>query len=237
MSHLTHQFTANGGNFLTPEAELIEKLKHIRAFVFDWDGVFTDASKDHLQNSRFNEADSMGTNLLRFSYYLNKKELPVVSIISGENNNTAFTLINRERFQASYSKFANKTDAAKHLCSSYQIEPHQICFVFDDVLDLALAEICGIRIFIPRQLSSPLFNEYVIKHKLADYITASGCGNYAVREACELLMGLTGNFEKVISERVAFSDDYNNYLTLKKTIEPVYYTTKDGLIIKQNEIK
>ncbi len=236
MSHLTQQFTATGGNFLTPEADIIEKLKQIKAFVFDWDGVFTDASKDHLLNSRFNEADSMGTNLLRFSYYLNKKELPIVSIISGENNITAFTLINRERFQTSYSKFANKLDAAKHLCDAYQIQLHQICFVFDDVLDLTLAEHCGIRIFIPRKAASPLFNDYVIKHKLADYITASGCGDYAVREACELLIGLNGNFEKVISERVSFSEDYSAYLSLKKQIEPKYYTTKEGEIILQNDI-
>lgn len=84
MSHLTQVFTEIGGEFIIPEASLIEKIKHIKAFVFDWDGVFTDAGKDHLLQSRFSEADSMGTNLLRFSYYLNHKELPITAIISGE---------------------------------------------------------------------------------------------------------------------------------------------------------
>jgi len=72
MSHLTQVFTEIGGEFILPEASLIERIKHIKAFVFDWDGVFTDAGKDHLLQSRFNEADSMGTNLLRFhiSYFI-----------------------------------------------------------------------------------------------------------------------------------------------------------------------
>ena len=113
MSHITQLFTEIGGEFIIPEASLIEKMKHIKAFVFDWDGVFTDAGKDHLLQSRFSEADSMGTNLLRFSYYLNHKELPTTAIISGEKNSAAFTFVDRERFHSSYSKFANKIDAAK----------------------------------------------------------------------------------------------------------------------------
>ena len=96
MSHLTQVFTEIGGEFIIPEASLIEKMKHIKAFVFDWDGVFTDAGKDHLLQSRFSEADSMGTNLLRFSYYLNHKELPITAIISGEKNSAAFTFVDRD---------------------------------------------------------------------------------------------------------------------------------------------
>ena len=236
MSHITQLFTEIGGQFITPEASLIEKLKHIKAFVFDWDGVFTDASKDHLLQSRFNEADSMGTNLLRFSYYLNHHHIPITAIISGEKNSAAFTFIDREKFHASYAKFANKLDAANHLCETFKIELNEICFVFDDVLDLSLAEICGLRFFIPRA-SSPLFNEYVIRHQLADYVTGSTSGSFAVREVCELLIGLNGNFNDVITERKNFSNTYTTYLTQRKKTTPVYYTTQtDGQVIETNNI-
>ncbi|MBI3520809.1 MAG: phosphatase [Bacteroidetes bacterium] len=231
MSHLSQLFTEIGGQFITPEAELIEKLKHVKAFVFDWDGVFTDAGKDHLLQSRFNEADSMGTNLLRFSYYLHHKTIPVTAIISGEKNSAAFTFVDRERFHASYSKFANKLDATNHLCNTYNLQPKEICFVFDDVLDLSLAEVCGVRIFIQRK-ANPLLNEYVIKHFLADYVTGASSGESAVREACELLIGLSGNYNEVITERKIFSDTYAQYLSLRKATNPVYYTTQDGIIIE-----
>lgn len=229
MSHLTQLFTEIGGRFITPEAELIEKLKHIKAFVFDWDGVFTDGSKDHLLQSSFNEIDSMGTNLLRFSYYLHHKTVPTTAIISGEKNSAAFTFIDRECFHASYSKFANKLLATKHLCEIHKIKQNEICYVFDDVLDLSLAEVCGIRIFIPRS-ANPLFNEYVVKHNLADYLTGATSGKGAVREACELLIGLNGNFNEVITERKNFSDSYANYLALRKETKPVYYTNENGIV-------
>ncbi len=231
MSHVSQLLSSIGAQFIASEAELIEKLKTIKAFVFDWDGVFTDASKDGDMQSRFNEADSMGTNLLRFSYFLNNKNIPITAIISGEKNKAAFTFIERERFHASYSKFANKLEAAHHLCRQHNIKPNEICYFFDDVLDLSLAEIAGFRIFIPRK-TNPLFNDYVIKHKLADYVTASNCGQYAVREACELLMALNANFDTVISERTAFSENYTNYLTLRKNTQPVYYTTQEGQIVE-----
>ena len=231
MSHLTQVFTEIGGEFILPEASLIEKMKHIKAFVFDWDGVFTDAGKDHLLQSRFNEADSMGTNLLRFSYYLHHKTLPTTAVISGEKNSAAFTLIDRERFHASYSKFANKIDAAKHLCETHHIELNQIVYVFDDVLDLGLADECGLRIFIPRN-ANPLFNEYVLKHHLADYKTGSAGGNGAVREACELMIGLNENYEQVITDRKNYSDTYCNYLELRKSTTPIYFASQNSKVME-----
>jgi 3-deoxy-D-manno-octulosonate 8-phosphate phosphatase (KDO 8-P phosphatase) len=231
MSHLTQVFTEVGGEFIFPEATLIEKIKHIKAFVFDWDGVFTDGSKDHLLQSHFNEVDSMGTNLLRFSYYLNHKELPITAIISGEKNSAAFTFVDRERFHSSYSKFANKIDAAKHLCEAYHIELHQIAYVFDDVLDLSLADVCGLRIFIPRK-ANPLFNEFVLKHHLTDYTTGAPSGQCAVREASELMIGLNGNYDFVISERANFSSNYKSYLESRKATTPVYYTSQDGEVVE-----
>lgn len=234
MSHISQLFTMAGGQFNIPEAEIIEKLKHVKAFIFDWDGVFTDAGKDHNLDSRFSEADSMGTNLLRFSYYLNNGQIPLTAILSGEKNTAAFTFVDRERFHYSYSKFGNKLEATKHICELNNLQPHEICFVFDDVLDLSLAEICGVRIYIPRK-ANPLLNEYVIRHQLADYITGANSGQHAVREACELLMGLNGNFNEVITERKNYSDAYASYLALRKATNTTYFTTLEGEIVESKQ--
>jgi len=234
MSHLTQLFTEIGGKFITPEADIIEKLKQVKAFVFDWDGVFTDGGKDHNLDSRFSEIDSMGTNLLRFSYYLNNGSIPLTAIISGEKNTAAFTFIDRERFHYSFSKFANKLEATKHLCELNDLMPHQICFVFDDVLDLSLAEISGVRIYIPRN-ANPLMNEYVIKHKLADYMTGASSGQHAVREATELLIGLNGNFDDTLTNRKTFSTDYKDYLALRRATNPLYFTVLDGEIVESKQ--
>lgn len=230
MLTITQLFTQNGGCFITPEVQIQEKLSKIKAFVFDWDGVFTNGSKDANFNSSFNEVDSMGTNLLRFSYYLKHQALPLTAIISGEKNTAAFTFVERECFHYSFSKFTNKLEAVDKLCTIQKIEPHQIGFVFDDVLDLSLAEICGVRIYIPRKANT-LLTQYVIQHKLADYITGCEGGNHAVREATELLISLQGNFEEVITKRKNFDTDYNNYLSQRKNTTPQFFASQNGQIV------
>ena len=222
-------FENNGGKFLISESLLVSNLSRIKAFVFDWDGVFTNGEKDDQLQSRFNEVDSMGTNLLRFSFFLKHNQLPITAIISGENNKAAFTFTSRECFNANYFKVANKTDATKHLCETFGILPKEIAYVFDDVLDLSVAKQCGLRIFIPRK-ANPLFNEYVVKNKLADYITSAESGNFAVRESSEVLMSCYGLFDEAITQRVNYSDEYTNYITQRRAVKTKYFTITEGKI-------
>ena len=76
-------FTEIGGVFLTDTTQISLKLKSIKAFVFDWDGVFNNAVKNENKSSTFNEADSMGTNLVLFIYFLLNNKMPACAIISG----------------------------------------------------------------------------------------------------------------------------------------------------------
>lgn len=222
-------FERNGGRFLTDEAAFRNKLMAVKAFVFDWDGVFTDGGKDFEMQSRFNEADSMGCNLLRFAYFLKHGKPPFSSIISGENNKSAFAFVNRERFHSTYFKIPNKLVATDHLCSAYDLSYHEIAYVFDDVLDLSVAKKCGLRIFIPR-LGNPLLNEYVVKNNLADYLTASRSGEAAVRESCELMMEGYHLYEDAIRHRIDFSERYQEFLDLKKGVTPAFYTLENGAL-------
>ena len=70
MSSQKSIFENLGAEFLLPQYKIAEKLQNIKAFVFDWDGVFNKGEKNATISSSFNEVDSMGTNLLRFSYFL-----------------------------------------------------------------------------------------------------------------------------------------------------------------------
>ena len=141
-------FTDIGGEFRIPYDAFQSKLKGIRAFIFDWDGVFNDGVKDHLGSSNFNEVDAMGTNLLRFSRWLDRGELPIVAVMSGERNTLSFQLTTREHFHQGYFRVKNKMQAFRHFASLHNLNPKEIAFVFDDVLDLALAEEAGLRIMV-----------------------------------------------------------------------------------------
>src|SRR6218665_398206 len=217
MDQILHAFTSIGGKFITSPEAIAEKLRGIKAFVFDWDGVFNNGQKSADGSSNFSEVDSMATNLLRFSHFLNKGSLPLTAVISGEKNDTAFYFCRRECFNYSFFKTAHKTDALKFICERENIQPSEIAYFFDDVLDLSIAEVCGLRILVHRK-ANPLFTDYCLRHQLVDYATASEGGHYAVREACELLTGLYGNFDQVIDGRTKYSKDYSTYITQRRTV-------------------
>jgi 3-deoxy-D-manno-octulosonate 8-phosphate phosphatase (KDO 8-P phosphatase) len=223
MTELEKTFTALGGQFITPADELTEKLKAVRAIVFDWDGVFNDGIKTGSGSSSFSEVDSMGTNLLRFGFWLHHGgQLPVVAIITGVINELADALVRREHFHACYSQAKHKVEVLAHLLDQYNLQPQEVGFFFDDALDLSVAEIAGVRIMVRRN-ANPLFTNYVIQNGLADYVTGNQSGQFAVREGCELMLGLLGQFDSVMAERLRYRPVYDNYYQQRQTIEPSYW--------------
>ena len=226
MQSVKEFFTAEGGEFTTDVEQILLKIPQIKAFIFDWDGVFNDGTKNENMTSLFAEPDSMGTNLLRFSFWLDHKSLPPVAIISGEKNSSAHKFATRERINAFYFKFANKTDALLDFCAQNNLKPDEIAFVFDDVIDLTLAQMVGLR-FLVRRKGSPLMTNFVRNNDLCDYITACRGGEHAVREVCELMMGLRGNFDRVMKERMLFGDLYKNYVREKNQSVLTFYTWRD----------
>ena len=221
------------GVFVTEPLQLLQRLRRIKAFVFDWDGVFNNGEKNENGTSPFNEIDSMGTNLLRFSHYLRTNEVPVVCVISGENNKAAATLAKRESFHAVYSSIKFKTEASEHICAAYGIKPDEIAFVFDDVLDFSLAEKAGLRFMVSRSCN-PLLTEYAVKNQLVDYLTANTGGNGALREVTELIIGMGGKYNEVIKHRMNFSETYQQYLAERNKSTPLFYTSKDSQIIEHS---
>jgi 3-deoxy-D-manno-octulosonate 8-phosphate phosphatase (KDO 8-P phosphatase) len=220
------------GGFLTQPLAIREKLFKMKAFVFDWDGVFNNGFKDSSGSSPFNEVDSMGINMLRFNYYLRKGHNPLTGIISGEKNTAAFTLARREHFHSVYSSMKNKKDALLHFCAAHDIAPDEVAYFFDDVLDLSIAEVCGLRIMVGRDCN-PFFINLVFENELADYITAADGGSNAIREAVELLIGLTGDYNDTIMQRVKYSDNYRTYIETRNKPQPVFYTVSDSQITEQ----
>lgn len=232
MKHpLEETFRNIGGQFITPAESIAEKLKNIKAFVFDWDGVFNTAIKSSGHPNGFSEADSMGINLLRYDYYFSNQQIPISAIITGEENPTAFDFARRERFYAVYFKIKNKVEALNHFCKTYKIKPENIAWFFDDVLDFGMAQQCGLRFYLGRK-SQPLTNNFVFENGFVDYITGHEGGQNALRECCELIMGLNGNFETLLKNRMNFDPHYANYFVKRNEIKPLIYT-KNGNEIQE----
>ena len=210
-------FRQAGGEFLTPPEQLAAKLGDVQALLFDWDGVFTDGSKDGEGHSRFSESDAMGVNLLRFAVWLARGSLPITAIITGETNPTAQALAQREHFDAVMPLAKNKMEVFERFCARFQLRSSQVLFCFDDVLDLQVATQCGVRLMI-RHPGSLLLRRYVSAQSVADYITAASGGCEGLREACELAIGLMGRFDSVVTQRMTFSAGYQQYLSARNSV-------------------
>ena len=208
-----------------------ESLKNIKAVLFDWDGVFHAGHKNENRSSTFSEADSMGVNMLRFGFWLQNKQMPIMAIISGENNVTAKYWAGREHLDATFSSAKNKVEILAFLKEHHDINPNEIMFVYDDILDLSLAKEVGFRVMINRR-ANPLFVEYCRDKEYYDFVTHCDGGNHGVREACELTLDAMGKFVETIEKRVAFSGEYSTYNSERLAIETKNFVAKDGGFVK-----
>lgn len=214
-----------GAEFILNPINLKNKFNKIKAFVTDWDGVFNAGIKTPDQPSPFSEPDSMGSNLLRYEFWVRTQTLPGFAIITGAHNPNAYYLANREHFDAVYARVKNKREALQHFCESQSIEPHQVAFFFDDANDLSAAEISGLRFWI-RRSASPRFEQFLRKYKLCDYITAHAGGENAFREISEMLMDLNGTYDRVHKDRMEYNENYQKYFELRQARPTLFLEKK-----------
>ncbi len=205
------------GEFIINKETIAGKLENIKAIIFDWDGVFHSGYKKNNSESSFSEADSMGINMLRFSYYLKNNKIPYTAIITGENNETASYFAKRERFDHIFLKSKNKIEVLEWLTQYKGFTSKEVLFVFDDILDLSMAKACGLRFMVNRDASFMLKN-YCRENKLCDYISKNDGGNHAIREICELIIALAGDYSEVIEKRIAFTGAYSEYIQIRNAI-------------------
>ncbi len=219
------------GDFVSSPVVIRQKIKQVKAFIFDWDGVFNDGRKNFDGHSSFSEVDSMGLNMMRFSYFLLNKQLPVTAIITGENNDLAYSFAEREHLDAVYHKMIHKETALLHLCKVNHISPADVIFIYDDILDLSVAKIAGIKFLIGRD-ANPMLTQYAKDNRMVDYITANSGSNYAVREISEMVMAFYNNFNLTVDNRIKFSEVYKDYLHKRNQLRTRFFTAKDNEIIQ-----
>ena len=220
---LQELFAAKGGTFCAPLEEWANKANMVSGFIFDWDGVFHMGQKGVGHSGLFSEADSMGLNMLRYGFWRRFKVLPFMAIISGERDKTAPQFAEREHFNAVYTGIGDKKKALEHTCASANVSSKQMACFFDDVNDLSMARYCGLRFQIQRS-SSPLFSNFTMRNRLCDYLTAHSPGEHAIRECCELLLGIWGVYDETITSRMRFDSDYQKYWDARNKEETLFYT-------------
>jgi hypothetical protein len=78
-----------------------------------------------------------------------------------------------------------------------------------------------VRVLVRRE-ASPLLAAHARSEGLADYITGCSPPQHALREACELMMGLMQAFSAVATARGGFSDVYRRYFAERQRIATAF---------------
>ena len=163
-----------------------DKLRKIKAFTFDVDGVFTDggilATADGDLFRVFDSKDSFG---LRMAYMKGYH----VGVITGGVSESI-----RKRFRTCavpeeniYLGSRAKIEDFEHFCSKYSLSPDEVMYLGDDLPDIPVMTACGYGV-----CPSDAVDEV---KAIADYISTRPGGKGCVRGVIEMVMKLQGKWE------------------------------------------
>ncbi len=219
-------FVQSGARFYTSAYNIQAKLQNIKAYVFDWNGVFNDGRKGTDHSGTYSEIDMRGIHMLRFAHFLMHKNMAHIAILNEHDDVLAKSTAKLEQFNEVYTRVVNKEMALEHFCKKHKIEPDNVVYVFDDIMDVGVASKVGIRLAVGR--NSPLFMDYLKRKKLVDFGSGNSGSHHAVREHCELLMMLYDKHHEVIDRMGADDEACRDFEERCKLTNTEVYSWRDN---------
>lgn len=157
--------------------ELNEKLRAVKLIVLDVDGVMTDGSiqinADGRESKSFNTQDGFGVVMAQ------KAGLRFGAITGRAVSATEFR-IKQLKFEFYKAGCINKVAELEAMIDEANVEPHQVLYMGDDIIDLACAPYVGVFV-APANAQAP-----VLEH--AEWVTGARGGHGAVREMINELL-------------------------------------------------
>ncbi len=177
------------------ETNVLQKAKIVKLLILDVDGVLTDGrlffDSQGQEYKSFHARDGHGIKLLQQSGVQ-------VAVISGRNSPSVALRMKMLGVEWVYQGHENKVGAFKEILTALQLNPEQVAYIGDDVLDLPVMIRVGLAIAVHDA------NPAVCQH--ADWITETPGGLGAVREVCDFLMYAQGSYQPMLDRYLANYD-------------------------------
>jgi 3-deoxy-D-manno-octulosonate 8-phosphate phosphatase (KDO 8-P phosphatase) len=164
-----------------PSPELLRKLRDIKAFLLDVDGVLTDGKLTYISNGSeaktFHVQDGQGIKLaqecgIRFG------------IITGHTSEVITRRAKELDIHDVFQGSLNKINAYEEFKNLHGLADEEIAYMGDDVLDLTVLKKAGLA-FAPA-------NAHGSVKMCADYVSKLRGGQGAVREVIDMLLQVNG---------------------------------------------
>lgn len=167
--------------------DIIEKAKKIKLLILDVDGVLTDGrllfDKEGVEYKFFHARDGHGMKLLQQTGV-------DIAVISGRKSSSVALRMKNLGINYVYQGYENKLNIYQEVLANLSVDPQQVAFVGDDLLDLPILTRVGLPIVVNDA------NDSVKDFALWCTETKGGLG--AVREVCDFIMRAQGNLDSVI---------------------------------------
>ncbi len=166
----------------------IKSAKQIKLIIFDVDGVLTDGglyfSDEGLEFKRFNSLDGLGIKLLK------DNEIEP-AVITARDSPTVKHRMNNLGIKHFYQDQSDKMLAFYDLLTKLALNPEQVAYMGDDVIDLPVMSKVG--------LSIAVANAHELVKESAHIITDKTGGNGAIREVCDFLLKAQDRFDTAMA--------------------------------------
>ena len=167
-------------------------IKEIKAIICDIDGVLTDGSigygcgfDDEIKF--FNVKDGSGFQLARHAGLK-------IATVSGRISKANRRRLTELHFDAIKEKVTSKAECIFELCAEWGIEPENVMYMGDDLIDLPAFAVVGLTV-------APADATDLVRER-ADWVTATAGGHGCAREAIERLLREQGVYDAVTAQYV-----------------------------------
>ncbi len=171
-----------------PTATLRRKLARVKLFLCDVDGVLTNATVfigNGTEFKEFNIQDGLGLRLLQ-------REGVKVGWISNRPSQATTQRAEELKVDFLHQATGSKVAAAEAILAETGLDWAAVCYMGDDVVDLALLRRVGVAVAVANGIRE-------VK-ALADYVTRAEGGHGAVREVVTLILQAQKKWARLVRE-------------------------------------
>ncbi len=163
--------------------QFFDKLKQIKAFVFDVDGVLTDGMLLLLGDGEWLRSMSIKDGFALKHAIENRYK---ICVISGSDSEAILYRLQALGIEAIFSRVENKLAAMEKFLLQNNLATHEVVYMGDDIPDIELMRRAGFS-------ACPADAVQEVKD-IADYICQAPGGKGAVREVMEMVLKLNGHW-------------------------------------------
>lgn len=161
------------------------KLKNIKAFAFDVDGVLTDGQVICLPDSgelvrSYDAKDGYGLRVALINGY-------IIAIITGGEGNSIIKRFLPNLATDVFTRSRDKIPVFEEFCNKYKLHPSEVAYVGDDIPDIPVLLKCGLAV-CPADACDEV-------KEVCDYVSIKNGGHGCARDLVEQVLKIQGKWK------------------------------------------